>query len=118
VQVFSGTFRGKKVAVKKVLSSQVPGSEARLRGFQNELETMWCVAGAVHSFARSHCADAPHRSGLRHPNCVLFIGACLEPQNLSIVMEFCGRGTLHAQLHDKSVSFDYRLVVKVHSALV
>jgi hypothetical protein len=51
VQVYSGTFRGKKVAVKKVLSSQVPGSEARLRGFQNELETMWCVAGAARALA-------------------------------------------------------------------
>lgn len=37
---------------------------------------------------------------LRHPNLVLFMGACAQPQ-LCIVSEFCAGGTLFTLLHEK-----------------
>ena len=33
-------------------------------------------------------------SSLRHPNIVLFFGACLQPPRVGIVLEFCEHGTL------------------------
>ncbi len=42
-KVYCGTFRGKKVAVKKVHASQM--GEPKLKEFQNELNTMWYAVG-------------------------------------------------------------------------
>lgn len=33
-------------------------------------------------------------ASLRHPNIVLFLGACAKPPNLCIVLEYCVRGAL------------------------
>jgi len=38
---------------------------------------------------------------LRHPHVVLFMGACITPAELCIVMEFAARGSLWAVLHGK-----------------
>ncbi|KAL4459784.1 hypothetical protein ABPG74_003310 [Tetrahymena malaccensis] len=40
---------------------------------------------------------------LRHPNIVLFLGACTEVPNFSIVMEYCQRGSLWSLLQNHSV---------------
>lgn len=77
-EVWVGTFRGIKVAIKKLHSStllwQGGGSGdavAKLRDFIRELNLM--------------CS-------LRHPNCVLFMGACLEEGHYAIIMEYCAKG--------------------------
>lgn len=36
---------------------------------------------------------------LKHPNVVLFMGACIKPPNLSIVTSFMPRGCLFRILH-------------------
>lgn len=36
---------------------------------------------------------------LKHPNVVLFMGACTQPPNLSIVTSFMPRGSLFRILH-------------------
>ncbi|MQL81819.1 hypothetical protein Taro_014290, partial [Colocasia esculenta] len=36
---------------------------------------------------------------LRHPNIVLFVGAVIEPPNLSIITEYLSRGSLYRLLH-------------------
>jgi serine/threonine protein kinase/ABC-type glycerol-3-phosphate transport system substrate-binding protein len=41
--------------------------------------------------------------GLRHPNIVLFMGACFSPPNFAIVTEFMERGSLYAVLHDPNI---------------
>lgn len=41
--------------------------------------------------------------GLRHPNIVLFMGACFSPPNFAIVTEFMERGNLYAVLHDPNI---------------
>jgi mitogen-activated protein kinase kinase kinase 9 len=40
---------------------------------------------------------------LRHPNVVLYIGACTRPPNVFIVTEWCERGGLNDILYDLSV---------------
>ena len=59
-QVYLGTFRGQKVAVKRLAGIV---SSGQMNDFINELSIM---------------------SEMRHPNIVLFIGACLTPPNICI----------------------------------
>lgn len=52
---------------------------------------------------------------LRHPNVVLFVGACSELPDLMLVTEFVARGSLFHVLHRTSVVLDY--AAKLHMAL-
>lgn len=36
---------------------------------------------------------------MRHPNIVMFLGACTKSPNYAIVLEFCTKGTLWSILH-------------------
>lgn len=45
---------------------------------------------------------------LRHPNVVLFMGAVTVPPNLSIITEFCPRGSLYRLLHRPNRELDER----------
>lgn len=36
---------------------------------------------------------------LKHPNIVMFMGACMQPPNLAIITEYCTLGSLHGLLH-------------------
>ena len=42
---------------------------------------------------------------LKHPNVVLFMGACTKPPNLSIVTQFVPRGSLFRLLHRSALQF-------------
>lgn len=42
-------------------------------------------------------------SQLRHPNVVLYLGACTTPPNVFVVTEWCERGALSGILYDRSV---------------
>eukprot|EP01127_Copromyxa_protea_P021938 TRINITY_DN7674_c0_g1_i1.p1 TRINITY_DN7674_c0_g1~~TRINITY_DN7674_c0_g1_i1.p1 ORF type:complete len:569 (-),score=106.76 TRINITY_DN7674_c0_g1_i1:7-1713(-) len=75
--VWSGNCRGMDVAVK-ILNNQSL-DENGLKEFEKEV-----------SFMRQ----------LRHPNIVLFMGACLDIGHLAIVTEFLPKGDLHTILHD------------------
>jgi len=87
-EVWSGSFRGKKVAVKKCTAL----SKNHVADFLKELNLM--------------CS-------LRHPNCVLFMGACVDENNLCIIMEYCGKGNLFSILHDVSQPIDYNQIIKI-----
>lgn len=50
---------------------------------------------------------------LRHPNILLFMGACTEPMSPCIVTEFLGRGSLASILMDQSVVMDWGLTLQV-----
>jgi len=115
-QVYMGTFHGKKVAIKKLHNSSV--SEDHLMQFVNELEVMWYVVDCAH-FVQDSCSlhervCSFQYSSLHHPNTVLFMGACLEPDHMCIIMEYCEKGTLYSVLHDKSQHVDYKKILKVH----
>eukprot|EP00793_Prasinoderma_coloniale_P001083 PRCOL_00006074-RA len=45
--------------------------------------------------------EAAVLASLRHPNVVLFMGVCLQPPDVSLVMEYCPRGSLDKLLHSK-----------------
>lgn len=96
-EVWEGRFRGNKVAVKKLTSLAVE----RHREFVAELKLM---------------------CDLRHPNVVLFMGACVDPAHACIIMEYCERGSLFDALHDTSQVIDYkkilRLLLQIAEALV
>jgi len=55
---------------------------------------------------------------LRHPNIVMFLGACTKPPNLAIVLEFCSRGSLWSVLQnpDIKLSWDDRRRMAVDAA--
>jgi hypothetical protein len=64
--VFKGRWRGTEIAIKKMhIESTVPSD--RYSDFINECQAM---------------------ASVRHPNIVLFIGACTKPPNLCIVLEY------------------------------
>ncbi|KAI5575437.1 hypothetical protein BDE02_10G210600 [Populus trichocarpa] len=74
--VYHADWRGSDVAVK-ILEEQEFHAE-RFEEFLSEVSIM---------------------KRLRHPNIVLFMGAVTQPPNLSIVMEYLSRGSLHKLLH-------------------
>ena len=74
--VYKGSYKFTPVAIK-VLNNSISGSLNK--EFDRELQAL---------------------TKLRHPNLVLFMGACLE-EPLTIVTEFCAGDTLFSLLHEK-----------------
>ena len=50
---------------------------------------------------------------VRHPNCVMFIGAVLEDVHFCVVTEFCSRGSVYSVLHDSGKVVDWPLRLKI-----
>lgn len=73
--IYKGKWRESIVAVKVFKIEGV--NENNLRDFLSECHAM---------------------EALRHPNIVMFLGACTKPPNFSIVLEFCSRGSLWSLL--------------------
>ena len=44
---------------------------------------------------------------LRHPNIILFMGACFEKNHLAMVTEFMPHGSLHTVLHNQKIHLDW-----------
>ena len=76
-EVFAATWNGTKVAVKRMYLQGV--NDKAIAEFKHEAEIM-------------------HQ--MRHPNLVLFMGACLEMPHMYQVQEFCGRGSLYGMYTD------------------
>jgi len=55
-------------------------------------------------------------SDLRHPNIVLFLGACLEPNNVFFITEFVGQGNLHELINERPPSWKQRILFALHIA--
>ena len=78
-RVFRATWRGTLVAVKELTG--ISSAEEILQEFREEVMVM---------------------SKLRHPNVIILVGACTEPPNLCIVMEYMARGSLAGIVRDHS----------------
>ena len=74
-EVFDGTLRGKKVALKRFTKDTFSAED--FRAFVSEVK---------------------HLTRLRHPNVVGFVGACVERASFCIVTELVPNGNLHAVL--------------------
>ena len=72
-EVYVGTFLGSPCAIKTMLP-KLQAQPKLVKQFVEEILLM---------------------STLRHPNVVMFLGACTKVPNLSMVLEFCDHGSLH-----------------------
>ena len=50
---------------------------------------------------------------LRHPNIVLFMGACFDKTNLAIITEWMPKGSLHSVLHDPREKLDFSIRMRM-----
>lgn len=75
--VYKGFYRRTRVAIKMLRNTQASNLT---KEFYREIAAM---------------------SQLRHPNLVLFMGACVSP-SMAIVTEFCGGNTVYSLLHEQS----------------
>jgi len=88
--VYIGTYKHTPVAVKMMRGTQM--GESLEKEFEREVTAMLI---------------------LRHPNLVLFMGACIEPQMI-IVSEFCSGGSLFSLLHEqKNVMLGWKQKLKM-----
>eukprot|EP01087_Luapelamoeba_hula_P000429 TRINITY_DN1031_c0_g1_i1.p1 TRINITY_DN1031_c0_g1~~TRINITY_DN1031_c0_g1_i1.p1 ORF type:complete len:938 (+),score=189.16 TRINITY_DN1031_c0_g1_i1:209-3022(+) len=97
-EVWRGTLHGKDVAVKKLFVGD-DLEEDVLRDFRREVEVMIT---------------------LRHPNICLLMGACTQPGNLMIIMEFLSNGSVYDLCHGKrkrNMSFEQRIKMAKDCAL-
>eukprot|EP01121_Diplochlamys_sp_Union-15-3_P022745 TRINITY_DN977_c0_g2_i2.p1 TRINITY_DN977_c0_g2~~TRINITY_DN977_c0_g2_i2.p1 ORF type:complete len:404 (-),score=60.51 TRINITY_DN977_c0_g2_i2:32-1204(-) len=88
--VFKGSCRGKRVAIKILHKQEL--EEKVLSQFLKEVEIM---------------------THLRHPNIVLYMGACTEPGELAIVTELVPKGNLHDLLHNSAIEISLVLKLKM-----
>jgi len=86
--VSKGKLRGKEVAVKKL--HEIKMDDIAMDAFRREVIIM---------------------SKLRHPNVLLFMGACMEPGNLLIVTELMPRGSVYDLLHSPEI-LSFKLLMK------
>eukprot|EP00027_Filamoeba_sp_ATCC50430_P018551 CAMPEP_0168567218 /NCGR_PEP_ID=MMETSP0413-20121227/14878_1 /TAXON_ID=136452 /ORGANISM="Filamoeba nolandi, Strain NC-AS-23-1" /LENGTH=511 /DNA_ID=CAMNT_0008599375 /DNA_START=169 /DNA_END=1704 /DNA_ORIENTATION=+ len=88
--VYKGRLRGKEVAVKKLYESKL--DENTMDSFKKEVAIM---------------------SKLRHPNVLLFMGACTEPGNLLIVTELMPKGSVYDLLHNDKNQIPFQRKMKI-----
>mmetsp|Transcript_37103 Transcript_37103/g.72883 ORF Transcript_37103/g.72883 Transcript_37103/m.72883 type:complete len:793 (+) Transcript_37103:39-2417(+) len=87
-EVWLGEWRGGQVAIKKMLLQK----RSNIKAFVNELNVM---------------------NNLRHPNMLQVMGACIEQDSISIIMEYCEKGNLYEILQDKSIPVDYNRILSI-----
>jgi len=44
---------------------------------------------------------------LRHPNICMFLGACTQPPNFALVLEYCSRGSLMGLIQNKEINLNW-----------
>ncbi|KAH7657793.1 Non-specific serine/threonine protein kinase protein [Dioscorea alata] len=75
-EVFRGIWNGTDVAIKVFLEQDL--TTENMEDFCNEISILSC---------------------LRHPNVILFLGACMKPPHLSMVTEYMEMGSLYYLIH-------------------
>jgi len=134
--VFRGRFRGSDVAIKMIKAVRLESTTAdaaidesgidlgsadgpkRRRAAVSSLRvsSLSFVSDAVSSPSSDASSIEFHRelfrkemlllSGLRHPNCVLLMGACIKDKDVVIVMEFMRGGSLADALESNSKALE------------
>jgi serine/threonine protein kinase len=75
----------------------------RLHGTDVAVKLLSADGGVADDALVSLKAEVAILSQLRHPNVVLYLGACTTPPNIFIATEWCERGSLHDLLYDRTV---------------
>lgn len=52
---------------------------------------------------RDFISECHAMEALRHPNIVMFLGACTKAPHFAIVLEYCPNGTLWSLLQQKNI---------------
>ncbi|KAL6077604.1 protein kinase [Balamuthia mandrillaris] len=89
-KVYRGKLHGKDVAIKKLTTKFL--DEKALSNFLKEVDIL--------------CS-------LRHPNVILFMGACTTPGNLTIITELMPRGSVSDLLKSKDVNLTFKNKMKL-----
>jgi len=84
-EVFTGTWRGTTVAIKK----------AKVYADDDE------------EFFMELAQEAAIMSELRHPNVLQFLGTASNPPEIVIIMEFMARGSLYRIIHDQTIDLSW-----------
>jgi tRNA A-37 threonylcarbamoyl transferase component Bud32 len=88
--VFKGSWKGVDVAVKRFIKQKL--DERHLLEFRAEVACL---------------------SEMRHPNIVLFIGACLRMPNLCLVTEWVKQGSLKALLGNSTIKLPWQVRLRM-----
>merc|ERR1712137_27496 len=88
--VYKGTLHGKDVAVKKLHLSNM--DEMAQEDFKAEMTIL---------------------SKLRHPNVILFMGSCVQPNNYMMITELMPKGSLYDVLHEKTIHLSFKQKMKM-----
>lgn len=88
--VYAGKLHGKEVAVKKLLAAEI--DQEALAAFKHEVDIM---------------------NKLRHPNILLFMGACVEGDQLMIVTELMPRGSVEDLIHKSKTQLPFKQRMKI-----
>ena len=92
-EVYEASWRRSRIAVKRLLCQRL--TDSARREFMNEMALM---------------------SNLRHPHIVRFLGACLEPLQMSILFELCATslyGVLHVQKQPLQLEYALSLIRQI-----
>ena len=89
-EVYRAQWRGAIIALKKLPLAKL--KDGALEDFQKEIALM---------------------KGLRHPNILQYLGGCLTPPDIFIVIEYMSRGSLYSILHNPELQLTWGLVVHV-----
>lgn len=88
--VFKGRWMSTTVAIKEIKKEII--EQDKLEEFKNECAVMEVI---------------------RHPNIVMFLGACTKPPHLCIILEYCSKGSLWSCLHDMSIKISWEFKRKI-----
>lgn len=90
-EVYRGIWCGTSVAVKMFSANRYKEDDLLLE-FEMEVSTI---------------------RHLRAPNILLYLGSAFDPPNVCIVTEYMQRGNLHDILHNRGVTFDWPLLLRM-----
>jgi len=95
-EVYRGLWLGSPVAIKTLKIGRQGLDPQMLKDFRHEVDIM---------------------SKMRHVNVVLFVGACTSPPNLTIITEYCPRGSLYDVIRtEKDLDWPRKLRIAAEAA--
>jgi len=101
--VYHGRYRNTEVAVKKLHFQD----EAIEKGLVPSLFLSCSLRRVISIPISEFRKETQILVSLRHPNIILFMGACFEKNHLAMVTEFMPHGSLHTVLHNQKIHLDW-----------